>query len=128
VFEEEVSTPVAPAEHEGAGKSSRRERRDARKAAHEPVAFVEEAPMPVERETLEPQAEATPAPAPAPKKPAARSRARKTATKQSVADVSNESAVIAAGPVAESKAEKPSRKSSSRGSRSRKAIDKASDQ
>jgi uncharacterized protein (TIGR00288 family) len=128
VFEEEASTPVAPTEHEGAGKSSRRERRDARKAAHEPVAFVEEAPMPVERETLEPQAEATPAPAPAPKKPAARSRARKTATKQSVADVSNESAVIAAGPVAESKAEKPSRKSSSRGSRSRKAIDKASDQ
>ncbi|CAL8478391.1 NYN domain-containing protein [Caballeronia sp. S22] len=122
VFEEEVSTPVVPKEHEGSANSRRRERRGARKAAQaaaqEDAVFVEEAPMPVEREMFEPQAEHAPepAPAPAPKKPAAPRRARKTAAKQSDADASNEGAA----PVSE--AQKPPRKSSSRGSRSRKAV------
>ena len=80
--------------------------------------FVEEAPAPVEREIFEPQAESAPepAPAPAPKKPATPRRARKTAAKQSDADASNEGAATVA------EAQKPPRKSSSRGSRSRKAV------
>ncbi len=123
-FEEEAPAPVVPKEHEGSANSRRRERRGARKAAHvaapEAAVFVEDAPTP-----FEPQAEPVPepAPVPAPKKQAAPRRARKTATKQSDAGVSDESVASAAEPVAEAKAEKPSRKSPSRGSRSRKAAE-----
>ncbi|KXU85900.1 NYN domain-containing protein [Caballeronia megalochromosomata] len=130
-----AETPVVPKEHEQTANSRRREKRGARKSAHvaapEPVAVVEEAPALVEPETFQPETfepQAEPTHAPAPKKAATPRRARKSATKRSVADAPGESAASAVEPAAEVKAEKPSRKSSSRGGRSRKAVDKVSDQ
>lgn len=119
----QAEAQAVPKEHEGAGNTRRREKRGGRKAARatapEPVAVVEEAPMFFERETFEPQAEPAPEPAPAPKKRAAPRRARKTAAKQSEAGASIEDVAI----VEEPKAKKPARKSTSRGSRSRKVAE-----
>jgi hypothetical protein len=100
--------------------------------APEPVA-VEEAPAIVEPQLPEPhmhmhvhephaeaEAEVAPAPAPARKRAAAPRRARKTAAKPSAPDVQQEAVV-------EAEAVKSVRKSS-RGGRSRKTVDKTSEQ
>lgn len=136
--ESQASAPAPAKEHEGAANGRRKEKRGGRKparaAAPEPVMAVEEtfAPAPVEAHApepfVEPVAEIAAAPTPAPKKPATPRRARKTAAKQSVADVPQDSAPIAAEPVADAKAGKPSRKTSSRGSRARKSAEKTGDQ
>lgn len=125
---------VVAREHEATGNASRRGKRGARKQAPmpapEPVA-VEEASAIVEPQLPEPhmhmhephaeaEAEVAPAPAPARKRAAAPRRARKTAAKPSAPDVQQEAVV-------EAEAVKPVRKSS-RGGRSRKTVDKTSEQ
>ncbi|WP_321796922.1 NYN domain-containing protein [Caballeronia sp. J97] len=125
-----TEAPLVAREHEGAANGRRKEKRGARKparvAAPEPVVAMEDAPVRIEPEAPEPQAEPAPAsvPAPASKKSASPRRARKTATKPKVDDPPQEGGAATAEP----EAEKPSRKPSSRGSRSRKALEKASDQ
>lgn len=135
--------PNEPAvkEHEGASNGRRKEKRGARKAARgsvpapspDAVAVAQEAPAHVEPEApapqAEPVAESAPelAPDPAPKKRAAPRRARKTAAKQSNAEAPQDNIAPAAEAVVEPKEERPARKSSSRGGRSRKTADKTAD-
>ncbi|SAK53272.1 NYN domain protein [Caballeronia hypogeia] len=140
-----ADAPVTTRENDSQRNGGRREKRGARKpapvalvqeplvAVQEPAAVVHEPHVPAEPEMpatpVMPLAQTEPAPVPKAKKPAAQRRARKTAAKPGADDMQQVSTETASEAPAEAEAaKKPPRKSSSRAGRSRKAVDKESDQ